>query len=212
MKREFCSTLYKTPLSPGYWREAFACLKDLRCLVLAALLVAGRVAVTSFYIPLAENLKISFGFFLNASGAFLYGPVVGLLTGFATDILGFFIHPQGAFFPGYTLTAMMGSFVYGLFLFRAKITPLRLFFCKLSVNLFVNVGLNCVWSAMLYSKGYLYYLFRNTGKNLLMLPIELLILLAVFRLVVPIATAAHLAPEGSNGLKKKEPAADPAKV
>jgi len=203
MKREFCSTLYQTPLHAGYWREAFACLKDLRCLVLAALLIAGRVAVTSFYIPLAQNLKISFGFFLNAAGSFVYGPVVGLLTGFATDILGFFLHPQGPFFPGYTLTAMMGSFVYGLFLFRARITPVRLLLCKLSVNLFVNVGLNCVWSAMLYSKGYLYYLFRNTGKNLLMLPVEVLILLAVFRLVIPIAQGAGLVPKESNGMTKK---------
>ena len=145
---------FKTPFCAQYWREAKKSLKSLRLLVLAALLVAGRVAITGFPIMVGENLKISFGFFLNALGSLIYGPYVGILTGFATDILGVILHPMGPFFPGYTLTAMAGSFVYALFLSRARITVRRIVLCKLCVNLLVNVGLNCLWSAMLYSKGY----------------------------------------------------------
>ena len=162
--------------------------------VLAALLVAGRVAITSFYVMVGENLKISFGFFLNALGSLIYGPFVGILTGFATDILGTIIHPIGPFFPGYTLTAMAGSFVYALFFYRARITVRRVVLCKLCVNLFVNVGLNCLWSAILYSKGYFYYLAKSLAKNLVMLPIEVVILLAFLRLMLPIVARAGLVP------------------
>ncbi|MBQ6001033.1 MAG: folate family ECF transporter S component [Clostridia bacterium] len=195
MQKTVPSTLYRSPFHLNYWRDAKACMKDLRLLVLAALLVAGRVAITSFYIMVGENLKISFGFFLNALGSLIYGPFIGLLTGFATDILGFLLHPMGgAFFPGYTLTAMLGSFVYALFFFRARITVRRIVLCKLTVNLLVNVGLNCLWSAMLYSKGYFYYLAKSLTKNLLMLPIEILILLVFFRVMLPVVSGMGLTP------------------
>ena len=188
------SGLYSSPFCAGYWREAKLSVKNLRLLVLAALLVAGRVAITSFYVMVGENLKISFGLFLNALGSLIYGPFVGILTGFATDILGTIIHPIGPFFPGYTLTAMAGSFVYALFFYRARITVRRVVLCKLCVNLFVNVGLNCLWSAILYSKGYFYYLAKSLAKNLVMLPIEVVILLAFLRLMLPIVARAGLVP------------------
>ena len=90
---------FKSPFCAQYWREAKKSLKSLRLLVLAALLVAGRVAITGFPIMVGENLKISFGFFLNALGSLIYGPYVGILTGFATDILGVILHPMGPLFP-----------------------------------------------------------------------------------------------------------------
>ena len=99
---------------------------------------------------------------------------------------------MGPFFPGYTLTAMAGSFVYALFLYRARITVRRIVLCKLCVNLLVNVGLNCLWSAMLYSKGYLFYLGQSLAKNLLMLPVEIVILLTFLRIMLPVlSSAAH---------------------
>ena len=185
---------FKTPFCAQYWREAKKSLKSLRLLVLAALLVAGRVAITGFPIMVGENLKISFGFFLNALGSLIYGPYVGILTGFATDIRGVILHPMGPFFPGYTLTAMAGSFVYALFLYRARITVRRIVLCKLCVNLLVNVGLNCLWSAMLYSKGYLFYLGQSLAKNLLMLPVEIVILLTFLRIMLPVLSSAGLTP------------------
>lgn len=101
---------------------------------------------------------------------------------------------MGPFFPGYTLTAMAGSFVYALFLYRARITVRRIVLCKLCVNLLVNVGLNCLWSAMLYSKGYLFYLGQSLAKNLLMLPVEVVILLTFLRIMLPVLSSAGLTP------------------
>lgn len=66
--------------------------------------------------------------------------------------------------------------------------------CKLCVNLLVNVGLNCLWSAMLYSKGYLFYLGQSLAKNLLMLPVEVVILLTFLRIMLPVLSSAGLTP------------------
>lgn len=52
--------------------------------------------------------------------AWVCGPVLGLLFAFAEDILSFFLTGGGGypFFPGYTLTTMLGVLTYALFLYR----------------------------------------------------------------------------------------------
>ena len=52
------STLYATPFSKEYWRDAAAELRDTRMLVFAALMIALRVALKSLGIPIAADLKI----------------------------------------------------------------------------------------------------------------------------------------------------------
>ena len=150
-----------SPLSRSYWRTALQELRNLRMLTLAAVVVALRVVLSGLYIPLGDNIHIFFSFFINGLGSAIYGPVMGLLSGFAADILGYVIHPTGPFFFGYVLSTMMGSFFYGFFLYRARFTAWRVLGAKLAVNLLVNVGMGSLWSAILYGKGYYYYLAKG---------------------------------------------------
>ena len=106
-----------SPFSRSYWRTALRELQNLRMLTLAAIVVALRIVLSGLYIPLGDNLNIFFGYFVNSLGAAIYGPVVALLSGFATDVLGYFVHPTGPFFPGYVLSTMLGSFFYALFFY-----------------------------------------------------------------------------------------------
>ena len=165
-----------SPFSRSYWRTALRELQNLRMLTLAAIVVALRIVLSGLYIPLGDNLNIFFGYFVNSLGAAIYGPVVALLSGFATDVLGYFVHPTGPFFPGYVLSTMLGSFFYALFFYRARVTALRVVLAKLSVNLLVNVGLGALWSAIQFSKGYYYYLVKSLAKNIGLLPVEALLL------------------------------------
>jgi len=116
-------------------------------LTLAAIVVALRIVLGGVRIPLGDNLNIFFGYLINSLGSAIYGPVVALLSGFATDILGYFVRPDGPFFPGYVLSTMLGSFFYALFFYRARITLPRIIGAKLTVNLLVNVGLGALWIA-----------------------------------------------------------------
>ena len=186
--------LFATPFSPAYWRCAARELRQLRTLTLAALFVGLRIVISSFYIPVGENLYIYFNFFVTGLGSLIYGPLVGFGAGFVSDILSFIVHPIGGFFPGYTLTEMLSGMTYGLFLYRARISVVRVALCKLTVNLLINVALGSVWSAILYGKGYYYYLAKSVVKNLLLWPLEVILLVAFLQLMLPVLARTRLTP------------------
>ena len=112
---------FKTPFSPSYWKCAFSELRSIRMLVLAALIVAVRVALKSIAIPVGDSLNITVGFFANALGSMLYGPIVALLGGMASDILGYVLFPKGAFFFPFALVDMLGSFPFALWLYPVRL-------------------------------------------------------------------------------------------
>ncbi|QWT55496.1 folate family ECF transporter S component [Christensenella sp. MSJ-20] len=199
-QKENSPVLFQTPFSPAYWRCAAGELKNLRVLALTALFVGLRVVLAALFIPVGENLRIYFSFFINALSCYISGPILALISGFASDILGYLLFPSGAFFPGYTLSTMLGSLFFALFLYRAKLSVLRIFFCKLSINLLINVGLGSLWSAILYGKGYLFYLARSLGKNLLLLVPEVVLIVLFFRMTLPILETTGLAVKQPQGV------------
>lgn len=172
--------------SPLYWRGAAGEVKKLRTLAVSAIFLALSSAVASVFIPLPNNLRVYFTYGPKALCAAVIGPVSGLLFGLTGDLLGFVLHPTGGFFPGYTLTSMMGMFLYGLGLYRKKITVRRLALTKLLVNLVCNAGLNVLWSAILYQKAWIVYFTASLTKNLALWPVETAVLILVFRLVGPL--------------------------
>ena len=172
--------------SPLYWRAAAGEVKKLRTLAVSAIFLALSSAVASVFIPLPNNLRVYFTYGPKALCAAVIGPVSGLLFGLTGDLLGFVLHPTGGFFPGYTLTSMMGMFLYGLGLYRKKITVRRLALTKLLVNLVCNAGLNVLWSEILYQKAWIVYFTASLTKNLALWPVETAVLVRVFRLVGPL--------------------------
>ena len=182
------SALFGTfsPLTPAYWADARAQLKNVRMLTLAGIITAASIVLESFPIYLlGTSLKIYFSFLVISLGCYVYGPAVGILVGFANDTLGFLISSFGEpYFPGYLITAMLSGLIYGTLLYRQRITVLRLVVVRLIINYGSNVLLGSVWKAMLYGKGYLYYLTSGTIKNTLMLPVEVFLMWAVLNAAV----------------------------
>ena len=147
--------------SPSYWSAAWKEVKDLRRLTFAALICALSIVVGGFFITVGDNLRVYFTYFITSVGCAVYGPILGLMVAAVTDTLNYVLFPSGAYFPGYLLSEMAGALIYSLFLYRKKITVLRLFGAKFCVNYLVNVGLGCLWSQILYGKGYLYYMIKS---------------------------------------------------
>lgn len=160
-------------------------LKETKTIALMAILLALHILISTFFIPVFDNTRIYFTFFINALVGVIGGPVWALIFGFASDSIGFMIHPSGAYFPGYTLTTMVGALFYALFLYKRKITVVNLALTKTAVNLCCNVALNSLWSYLLYSKGYIYYLIQGLTKNIILLPFEIILLVLFFRLMLP---------------------------
>ena len=192
---------FRTPFFPAYWREAAGEVKKLRVLVLAALFVGLDIVVGMFFIPMpfGDNLRIYFNYFTNSMCSMICGPVLALIFGFVRDMLGFMANPSGGFFFGYTLSAMLSSFCYALFFYKARITVTRIMCCKLVINVCNNILLGSLWSAMLYSKGYYFYLVSSTVKNLMLLPVEIILLVLFYQLALPVLVKMKLIPEQPKG-------------
>lgn len=193
------SALFGTfsPLTPAYWTDARAQLKNVRMLTLAGIITAASIVLESFPIYLlGTSLKIYFSFLVISLGCYVYGPAVGILVGFANDTLGFLISSFGEpYFPGYLITAMLSGLIYGTLLYRQRITVLRLVVVRLIINYGSNVLLGSVWKAMLYGKGYYYYFTTGLIKNTTMLPIEVLLMVLMFQLALPALARSGLLPK-----------------
>ena len=174
------------------WKKSAANLKSTKYLALMGIFIALRVALSGIYIPVSENLRIGISYLVVAMEGIVIGPAAGLVCGFVSDLVGFMIFPSGPFFIGYTISAMLGSLVWGLFLYDEKVTVLRLIGAKVVLNYIVNVLIGSLWSAMLYSRGYIYYATASLVKNTVMLPIEVLLLYALFSLVIPLLKRRNL--------------------
>ncbi|MEG2138827.1 MAG: folate family ECF transporter S component [Oscillospiraceae bacterium] len=186
--------LFKSPLSPGYWSESLSSLRSLRNLSFAALMVAAAIVLSLFYIPIGENLRLTVSFLARALCALVCGPVLAMVYGVGEDLLGWMLHPTGGFFPGYTLSTMLGVLIYALCFYRRKITLRSILLAKLLTNYGVNVLLGSVWSALLYSKGYLYYFTASLVKNTLYLPLQVILLVLLFRFLLPVLQRQKLIP------------------
>lgn len=180
--------VFRTPFCREYWQLAAAEFKDTKMIVFAALILALRIVVKPLSIPIAADLKEGIGFIINAFGSMIYGPVVALLNGALSDTLGYLLFPSGVYFPAYIITEMAGSFVFALFLYRAEITVPRLLLCRFAICLGVNVVLSYPIHVWYYSavmgKEYSMALIRVL-KNIALFPIETVILVFVFRALIP---------------------------
>ena len=178
--------LFKSPFSSGYWKTAASELKNYRVLVFSALMIAACIVLSHCKIPLGENLSLSVTFLARALCALVCGPVAVIVFGAAEDTLSFFLSSGGyPYFLGYMLTTILGCMIYALFFYRARITWRRIILAKLITNI-QNVLLGSLWSAILYSKGYIYYLTTSAVKNALYLPLQILMLGFLFQALLPV--------------------------
>lgn len=200
-------TLFKTPFSLTYWKTAAAELADTRILVVAAILIAMRVAMKSLYIPIGENLNITVGFFVNALGAMIFGPVVAILGAAVSDTVGALLTSasQGPYFFPFIFVEMLGSLLFALFLYRRKLTPTRVILSRFSVMLGCNLILNPLILALYYkmvlNKSYTIFSIPRVIKNLALFPAEALLLVVFLSAMMPVLKALELIPaEQATGL------------
>lgn len=192
--------LYAHPFSARYWRDAAGELRDLRKLVFAALMIAMCIVLAQIpSVPLFGGARVTWGFLARSVCAWVCGPVLGLLFAFAEDNLSFFLTGGGGYpyFPGYTLTTMLGVFTYALFFYRAPLTVRRIFCAKLLTNV-QNVVLGALWMAILNSNGAFslatWYASASLSavKNLIMLPVQTALLALLFAALLPALRRAGL--------------------
>lgn len=187
-----------------YWRSAAEQFGDVKMLTIAALVVALRIAVKPFSIPIAQGLSISFDGYVNSLGSVVYGPLVGLAVGLISDTVGCIVAPNGPYFPPFALVEMMSSFIFGLFFWKRKITVARSLVAKFTVNFVCNIILTSIfmkWSKYVFSgpaAADAYNLINGirVTKNLVMFPLEATLIVIVLAAALPILTKLKLVDKG----------------
>lgn len=190
----------------GMFKDSALEFKSTRNLVLCAMMAALSIVLsytTSFYIT--PEIKIGFSGLPNRLVDFMFGPVVGCIFGGLMDVIKFFIKPDGAFFPGYTLTAMVGGLIYGIFYYRLQIKQpqlteetgwpkvkawilanitsiLLIFIANVLVKCICNIGLNTLWSSMFTGKAWIALLPTRVLKNLIQIPTDTILHFVLLKL------------------------------
>ncbi len=150
------------------------------CGLMAALAIVLNYVAT---IDIGRYVRIGFSGIPNRIVEFLFGPVIGCFFGGALDILKFITKPNGMFFLGFTFNAMLAGIIYGFILHRKPIHIIRILIAEILVKVIINCCLNTLWLYMLYGNAIMVDLPFRISKNIVMIPIDTLILFFSFTFV-----------------------------
>lgn len=159
---------------------------SVKSIVLLGLMVALNVVLGRLSLQITSEIRISvFGFIPIALAGMLMGPLYGALTGAAGDVVNYvlFTHAYGGYFPGYTLTALLSGLWYGYVLHGKKVTWLRAALAIVPVIVIGEIGLNSVWTYMLYSKTFWAKLPLRLLVNVIECPIKIALLMGMSKLL-----------------------------
>lgn len=182
-------------------------LKSIRCIAITGIFITISMVIEAFTIDLVI-FKINFAFLAIAVIGMLFGPTVSLVAGFACDIVGFVVHPQGGFIPTYILVAGLQGLIYGIVLYHKKdkfsfllknnktdkLTDITLHIRAIIarvidvilINILINTKLNMHYG-FIPDEIYIEAVVARTAKNVL----ELIVDIPLLFIILPITLAAY---------------------
>ena len=147
-------------------------LKDTKTLALAAMLTAIGIILGFLKLPITQMFEIRFGGLSIAMAGMMLGPIPAAVVGALVDVGGFLVKPTGPYFPGFTLSGIVGGLIFGFFLYGKKTSFIRVLCAETVYTVVVGMGLNTLWLSLLYLKnGYIAALVTRAPKEILMIPI-----------------------------------------
>lgn len=181
-----------------YW--LLACNRGIKVkdLCIIAILFAMMMLSKAIKLPSGfTSMGITATYLFFATICWLYGPIVGLFVGFFSDVLGFFLFPNGfGFYFPYTLNAMLSGFIYGIFFYKKRVTFSAIFFARVMINLFINVILGSIWwmniNNLTIEQARIYLLFTSLPKNLVYLFPQSVALYLVFKALGRVFMASNI--------------------
>ncbi len=151
----------------------------LRKVLYLAMLIAMEIILSRFLSIATPLVKIGFSFIPLAVAGMLFGPFWAGAAGAAADFIGAVLFPIGAYFPGFTLTAFLNGFVYGLCLHRDRIRFRQIILAAAITQIILSLGLNTYWVYVISHSDFVSLLSLRAVQSLVMIPMQI-ILLPVF--------------------------------
>lgn len=199
MKRTKRSTaLYTSPFSGDYWRDAAAEFKSTKMLVIAALMIALRVATKGLAVPIAPNLDLfNIASFINALSAMIIGPVLAIPAAIISDFLGVLIWDGlGSYFLPFVLQEIGSSLIWALLLYRQKVNTWRVmlgrFLICFIINVLLGTGLLVLYQQYISGTSSAALTLPRIFKNTFMFPIESVVMTLFLAVMIPITSRMGL--------------------
>lgn len=163
-------------------------------IILAATFLAMLITLSRFLSIKTPITKISFAFIPTMLCATYLGWKWSVLVNVLGDLIGALLFPTGPFFIGYTITTAVAGLIYGLFLYQKSPHAstgwrriLRITAAVVLVAAIVNMGLNTLCVAITSGKAFLPLLGARIVKQLIMIPIHIIIFAGLEKLLAPAA-------------------------
>ena len=138
----------------------------------------------------------------------MYGPLVGLAVGAISDTIGALLFPSGPYFFPFIFVEMLSSFLFGLFLWKRKITAPWVILAKFTVSFCCNIILTSLvlkWMYAYLGTGKTYY-FINLArivKNLVLFPIEGVLIAVIINAFIPALKQFRFVSAHQTGIRLK---------
>lgn len=137
-----------------------------------SLLVALSVILKRFVSIEVATERIGFTYIATALMGALFGPWVGGAGSVIADFIGMILFPKGMYFPGFTLTAFLEGFTYGIFFNKKDIKIVDVVLSTLIVGIGWHLFMNTYWLSMIQQTPFLPLVMVRIPKQLLVMPIE----------------------------------------
>lgn len=150
---------------------------SVRQLVIMGVLIAMDVILTRFLSISTPVTRIGFAFVARVIAAVLLGAIPAAAAAGIADFVGAIAFPtSGAYFPGFTLTAVCFGLIYGVFLHK-KVTPVRIVGAVVTSQLVCSLGLNTLWLVMMTGSSYLALLSTRLLQSVVTAVVQIVTLL-----------------------------------
>ncbi|MCK8606513.1 folate family ECF transporter S component [Apilactobacillus ozensis] len=153
---------------------------EVRDIVYIGMLMALSFIISKFSIN-TQFISISPAFIITAIIGISYGPVWGASVAGISDILFTFINGQ-MYYPGFTISAILTGFLYGMFLYKNKnVKFLHVLICQLIIVICVYTILNTMWLTLFYNIPWKTIIVARIIKQFVATPIQIAIIFLILK-------------------------------
>ncbi len=162
-------------------------------IILSAFLLALLIVLSRFASIQTQLLVISTSFIPIMMSAIWLGFKYSTVIAGLGDLIGALLFPFGSYFPGFTISAAISGFIYGIFLYENprkepqkewKFT-LKLIISSVLVLGVVNIFITSIWLHILYEKAYFAIITTRVLAQVIMLPIQVIVIYGLNKFTKP---------------------------
>jgi ECF transporter S component (folate family) len=157
-------------------------MSKIKKIILSSMLLAILIIFSRFISIKTQVLVISLSFIPIMMSAIWLGPKYSTIISLLGDLLGAILFPFGPYFPGFTISAAIVGFIYGILLYNNgkemnnKKLIIRIIVSSLIVLIIVNIFITSLWIHILYGKAYLAIIMGRVITQIIMLPIQIIVI------------------------------------